>query len=189
MDCSILIASLRPKVLDLCIESISKSVGVTYEILIDRELGGIYKAVKRMIEKSKGKYILHIPDDCLLSKDSIYNMIKFCSDRFVLGNFRSRNKDLIEDGPSLTSINRLLFSRFPFIKKSFIDSIGGFMDTRYNSFYGDPDLSERMWAIGGSVETCPDSWINARNVEDDIHTNSKNMYEFQDQMKFESRWN
>ena len=189
MDCSILIPSLRPVALDLCVDSIGKSVGVTYEILVDRELGGIYKAVERLLIKSKGNYILHIPDDCLILKDSIFNMIKFCGDRFVLGDFRSRNKDFIEDGPSLTLINRMPFSRFPFIKKSFIDLIGGFMDTRYNSFYGDPDLSMRVWSSGGIVETCPDAWLIGVEEKDLVHLSSKKQYEKKDRELFENRWN
>ena len=188
LKCSIVIPSLRPAVLNSCIKSIMKSVGVTYEILVDTEPGGKYKAVSRIMNKISGEYVLHIPDDVLLKPDSIKRMIDFCGDGFVLGSFRTFSKKWnVEDGPSI--IYGLEYSRFPFIKTSFIDRVGGLMDTVFSSFYGDPDLSLRVWSAGGVVKTCPDAWLIGVEEEDLVHSSSKKQYERKDKEAFESRWN
>lgn len=187
IDCSIIIPSLRPKSLDSCIASIYRTEGASFQILIDGANGGIYKNVDSLIAESCGEYILHIPDDVLVKPDTIANMIKFCADRFVLGSFRSFSRKWeLEDGDSY--YNDLLWSRFPFMKKSLIKNIGGFMDTSFNSFYGDPDLSLRVWSAGGSVETCHDAWIIGVNAEDKVHDESKKKYEAIDREVFKARW-
>jgi hypothetical protein len=74
----------------------------------------------------------------------------------------------------------------PFIKREAIT--GNFFDPRFKRFYGDIDLSLRIWAAGGTVQTCSNSCITMFNNRDKIKREALTNFYFQDEEEFKKKW-
>jgi len=203
---SIILPSLRPAQLKLCLASIERyTEGIAYEVVVispfDMEPNpkvvhvkektgaqGIYKAVASGYEQAKGEYIIHIPDDTRTTPSWATNMLAFMrphDDEIFEGNFRhfDARGERLEPG-----YYGKLFAPFICIRRDKADRIGGLMDRCYSSFFGDADLSLRVWHNGGSVETCPNAWIYHADCNDEVHNISNSSYFLRDRETFTQRW-
>lgn len=195
---SIIVPSVRPKMMSALKDRIARFTK-DYELIVispysidgvihvkEDKTDGVYKAVEKGLKVAKGEYILHIPDDIFPSTGWVDNMIDFVGDRFVIGNYRSCTR---ESCCSEESYYDMPYSWFPFLSRKTLDRLGGvLMDTYYSSFYGDPDLSIRMWQAGGRVETCHKAWIILVGDLDEAKRISLDRYEAKDKEKFIKRW-
>lgn len=202
---SIILPSLRPFHLAQCLKSIERyTAGIEYDVVVIspfdikphpnvvhvKEAGpdGVYKAVLSGYEQAKGEYIIHIPDDSRATPYWAENMVAFMRPHDVEifeGNFRhfdargERPEPGIYGKPS---------APFLCIRKDKANIIGGLMDCYYKSFWGDHDLSLRVWHNGGKVETCPNAWVYHADCNDEVHESSYNRYFIHDQQSFVRRW-
>jgi GT2 family glycosyltransferase len=188
-EVSIILPTIRPQCFRECYNAIVKySEGIDYELLVDSELGGTYPSVRKMEKEATGKYIVHIPDDCVPQEKWLENMLKFMKphDNEVFeGAFRTINA--WEKHGDYLYFDRK-FAAFICIRKEVSDKLGGLMDKLYTSFYGDPDLSMRVWNAGGIVEHCNDAVIFYPDCLDDRKFFNKRTYEKEDEQKFIERW-
>lgn len=149
---------------------------------------GIYKAVEKGLKKAKGDYILHMPDDMEIFPDTINNALKFMDwKKKTIVGFKCVGNDGLEF--EIGGYFGKIFASCPLISRKtlkYLDNI--LMDTYYTSFYGDPDLSLRLWVKGGKVEICKEAKMYIHGCHDEIKINSLQAYEDKDKEKFIKRW-
>ncbi len=202
---SIILPSLRPSQLARCLASIERyTETIDYEVVVIspfdiephpnvvhvKETGaeGLYQAVASGYERAKGEYIIHIPDDSRATPLWAANMIAFMrphDDEIFEGNFRHFDAKGERPEPGIYS---RLYAPFFCIRRDKADRIGGLMDCYYKRFWGDPDLSLRVWHNGGRVETCPNTWVYHAECSDEIHESSYKSYFIRDRDAFIQRW-
>jgi len=202
---SVILPSLRPFQLAQCLASIERHTGdIDYEVVVvspfdiephpnvvhvkETKSEGVYKAVANGYEQAKGEYIIHIPDDCRATPHWTANMIAFMrphNDEIFEGNFR--HFDVRGERPE-PGIYGKLYAPFLCIRRDKVARIGGLMDCYYKSFWGDLDLSLRVWHCGGRVETCPNAWVYHADCNDDVYKRSHSSYFIYDRQAFIQRW-
>lgn len=202
---SVILPSLRLSQLVQCLTSIERyTVDINYEVVVvspfdieprpnvvhvkEPRAEGIYKAVARGYEQAKGEYTIHIPDDSRATPHWAANMIAFMrphDNKIFEGNFRHFDAEGERPEPGYY---RKLFAPFLCIRKDRVDRVGGLMDCYYDSFFGDADLSLRVWYHGGKVETCPNAWVYHADYSDNTHKSSYNRYFVRDREAFIRRW-
>lgn len=211
-DISILLATLRPDQARTCIESIfNTSVEVDYEIVVvsplnmnnllsgcpgyerlkfvqEQKKEGCNKAFSLACAKATGKYVFAMADDSLLDRGCLKNLLEFMRphdhELFLAG---ARFHDAYGPGPECT-VYGFYYAFNPCIQRKWVEQLGGFYDVCYKSFYGDPDLSLRVWHAGGKVELCPNAWLEFRNEYDDIDFESRRQNAANDFRTFCQRW-
>lgn len=183
---SIILPSLRLEATEILREKIAKCTK-DYELIITTELGGVNRAAQNALHSAKGDYILLICDDMEPTEGWVGTMKDFIGDKFAIGNFRA-----LDDWENLLPVEKYynkVYSWFPFISRESLEKLGGvLLDTRYKSFYGDPDLSLRMWWAGGEVLTCNDARIKLCGIYDDLKKDNAEKYEEEDKQTFIERW-
>lgn len=189
---SILVPTLRPDKLRELIRSIDQNTKCKYEILTTSESGGIYKAVNKLYSRAKGEYVVQLPDDVQVTY-GWERMLKFLdkADDMTIGNFQMSRKMLRGDGVKIMRpINYYgkEVSVFPIHRRQLTNRIEKYMDETFVSFFGDIDLSLRVWKSGGKVITCPGAIIFTDNQKDEVHKKSFDNYHEQDKIKFMERW-
>jgi GT2 family glycosyltransferase len=201
---SIIIPTLRREEMRRCLASIEKyTADIRYEVLIiapfdwpdqsdvvlvrEEKPEGVYRAVSRGFEVAAGEYVIHMPDDARATPGWAQNMISFVEAHpgLVEGNFR--HFDVRGERPEPGVYGRL-YAPFLCMKRADIRRVGGLMDPHFRSFWGDPDLSLRVWHAGGEVRTCPDAWIYHADHDDTIHKRSLSQYFTADREAFMARW-
>lgn len=211
-EISVLLATLRPAKARKCIESIADtSEGVNYEVVVVSSLDmpdllagvkgydrlrfvkeekreGCNKAFSLACENAAGKYVFAIADDHRLGQDCLKNLIEFMrphdQELFLAG---ARCCGLYGAAPECKTYG-FYYAFNPCIRREIAKQIGGFYDPYYKSYYGDPDLSMRVWLNGGRVELCPDAWVVFRNECDDLDYESHTDYAERDFQAFFKRW-
>src|SRR5207253_384885 len=66
--------------------------------------------------------------------------------------------------------------------------IGGFFDPVFRSFWADPEMSTRCWALGGRVALCPDAYVRLSPIEDEVVTHNTSHYFQKDTDSFYNKW-
>ncbi|MDO8568157.1 MAG: radical SAM protein [Dehalococcoidales bacterium] len=202
---SIILPSLRSVQLAQCLDSIKHyTQGIAYEVIVispldfgpqpdvvfikESKAEGIYNAVAAGYERARGEYIIHIPDDVRATPLWAASMISFMrphDNEIFEGNFRHFGATGERPEPGYYG---KLFAPFLCVRRDKVERIGGLMDRAYYSFFGDADLSLRVWHQGGRVATAPDAWIYHADCSDDVHQTSSNSYFSRDREVFILRW-
>ena len=205
-ELSIIVASLRPGQLEKCLESIEHhTANVDYEVVViapfpvcprprlvyipEIEPIGMYVAVNMGFARAQGKYIINIPDDARATLNWAANMLAFMKPHdteIFEGNFR--HFDLINGERPEPGYYGKLYAPFFCIRKAVAIRIGGLMRTCYHRFFGDPDLSMRVWFSNGAVATCPDAWVYHNDCKDRVYQNGYDKYFATDRDTFMWRW-
>lgn len=206
-ELSIIIPSLRPQELAGCIKSIQNfTEDIDFEIIVispfspfdfgfDKRIvwvkrdqrDGVVAAVNAGYPHATGIWITTLSDEVRVMHGWAKNMIDFLKDQKsldVMGNFR-----VVEHGehPQFLYYG-MLFSIFPFLRKSLADKIGGLFDPAFGAFYADPDLGMRVWAACGKVVTCPNAFVFHPYRRDEINERSRLNHEEKDKETFIKRW-
>lgn len=193
---SIVIASKRPDSLSLLLSAIKEHTNnVDYEIILQHEDGGTVIPTNIGFNKAVGKYVVAIADDVLVTPDWAFNMIRFMDKQAhnVIGNFRmlryEQGTKKVRERPMfpVTYYGKEI-ACFPFVRKDYPGTIGGFFDPAFSSFYADPDLSMRCWNSGGEVISCPDAFVLTDNQIDDLHKHNFNKHFEKDELEFIRRY-
>lgn len=211
-DISVILPSLRPEKARKCIDSIAEtSEGVNYEVVVVSPLNmselllgcqgyhrikfvheekkeGSCKANTLGYENAAGKYVFAMADDQRLGQDCLKNLIGFMrphdQEIFLAG---ARCCGVYGAAPECKTYG-FYYAFNPCIRRDLVQPVGGFYDPYYKSYYGDPDLSMRVWHHGGRVELCPDAWVEFHNEFDDLDFESHDDYAERDFKAFFERW-
>jgi glycosyltransferase involved in cell wall biosynthesis len=207
VDLSVIIPSLRPNELGICIDSIknaSRNFPGTLEIVVsspfkppqdpivvhaeEGEPAGICRATDNAYVASRGDVILTIADDMILDEFCLRNLMQFMTqprDEVFLSSVRGYSWR--ETWPSWGFYGRDL-AYCPCIRRSDVNKIGGFFfDPYYHSIFGEHDLSLRVWAAGGTVEICTDAWFESASDEDSVKMRALSKWA-DDERRFFARW-
>ncbi|MHB8124404.1 MAG: glycosyltransferase family 2 protein [Desulfitobacteriaceae bacterium] len=211
-EISVILPTLRPEKAWKCIENIaSSSEGINYEVVVvsplnmrdllvgckgyqriifvlEKNKEGSCKANTLGYENATGKYIFALADDHRLGQDCLKNLLEFMRphdhERFLAG---ARCYGVYGAAPECKTYG-FYYAFNPCIQKNVVKHVGGFYDPYYKSYYGDPDLSMRVWHSGGKVELCPDAWVEFHNEFDDVDFESHDDYAERDFNAFFKRW-
>lgn len=189
MDLSIILPSIREDKREICVGEIKKyTQGIDYEIVLNTEPIGFYQAIEQAYRRARGEYIVLLADDILPMVRWAEKMIDFMGsheDEIFEGGFKFLNRD----GPCPEhGYYGKLFTRVPFIRRKVCEEVGGFIDTAYKAFFGDADLSLRVWNAGGRVEVCPYAQLYSADIPDNQHKAMMGRYYAQDKKTFRERW-
>jgi len=202
---SILLATLRPTQAERCLESIHRYTrDIEYEVVVvstfvvathpnvvhvrETKREGMYRAIALGLKQAKGEYIIQIADDCRATPKWAANMVAFMrphDSEIFEGSFRHFDVrgERAEQGHYGKPI-----APFICIRRDVIPEVGGLMDLYYQTFFGDPDLSLRVWHAGGRVETCPNAWVYHCDCDDELYEYRYNSYFNRDLEAFIRRW-
>jgi hypothetical protein len=198
---SIIIPSLRKdRLMECMVNVLAHSKGVDYEMVIispftppffwdgkvvwvnEEKAEGVMHAVESGVQKATGEYITTVTDEAIVQYAWLDNMLRFMEGKKgVLGSFK-----VIPPYPFY--YYGRYFAPFPFIHRDLLRRVGMFYDTKYKAFYADPDLSMRVWDVGGTVEECPDALIESKYYNDGVHSNNVNKYHAKDKETFINTW-
>lgn len=202
MKLSVIIPSLRAEKIEALAKKFAEYVK-DYELIVispneitvenvvwikEEERLGIYKAVERGVKVMKGDFVLHMPDDIEIFPETVDTALKFVDGKKkFIGGFRcvGIGNQVFEIGGYYGTI----FASCPIFSRDTLKGLDNtLMDTYYSSFYGDPDLSLRLWTRGGTVSICEDAKMLLKGCHDEHKISSLEMYEKEDNKKFIERW-
>ncbi|MCK5602444.1 hypothetical protein KAR91_11255 [Candidatus Pacearchaeota archaeon] len=202
---SIIIPSLRKNQIKECISQIVKTThDVEYEIIVvspfpfhqitkwveDTKIEGVNRAVQKGLEVAEGEYITTLSDEDRLTDNYLKTMLNHVAPHkgeLFIGNPVLFGGVSVGDRPAIGYFD-LMFAPFPFLHRDTIEVLGGLYDPTFTSFFADPDLSLRCWAMGGEVSRCPEARLCHRHIKDDIHMNAYNKNFKKDESTFIKRW-
>lgn len=203
---SIVIPSLRPESLRLCLESIRRYCGeVDYEIVVvspftpapfprmrhvpEESPIGNARATELGFAHARGSYVLTIADDMLLRPGSLKNLIAFMQQHdgeLFLASLRGYDSEHIW---THWGFYGKPLAYCPCIARDKVALVGGaFFDPTLKNFFGDHDLSLRVWHAGGVVEVCPDAWFESISIVDQVKQANTADSMHADKELFFSRW-
>lgn len=194
---SVILPTIRPENLARTLNSIESVV--PHEVIIiadflgdghskvkwiyDPVRKGTIDAIDRGYKAAHGDYIFVINDETVLHHeclDALYDKAK--SDNSIL--YTPRHEPYFP-----FFYYGKFFAAFPFASRKLLNRCGGLFDTVYKSFYADPDLSLRVYAIGSTIKIVEDAVITHLNRPDAIgHQDNVNNHLKQDQAIFKKRW-
>jgi glycosyltransferase involved in cell wall biosynthesis len=204
---SIILPSLRREMLPRCLQTIvSNTRALDYEIIVvspfsviegcrceikwveDSKIAGVIYAVNRGFEAAEGEFVAALSDECRVQPDCFDNAVMFAADQ---ADNTEVALHLIQKviPPTRFEYYRRIFAPFPLLRKSLIEKLGCFFDENYKCFYADPDLSLRVYEIGGNVQVCPTAYLSCPSLDDAVHLNNVRKYLEPDREFFKNRWN
>lgn len=119
--------------------------------VFEPEMRGCVKAFNLGFKAAKGKYIVHLNDDCEVCAGWLTEMLDTIRDRNVLGAFYVK-----EPGTDFI-INELWgrpYANFGMIKKSLMEKLG-YWDESFVHYGADPDFGLKVWHAGYAVVSNP----------------------------------
>lgn len=200
-EVSILLPSVRGHAMLHCITSIiNNTYDVDYEIVVigdvqppdfikakirwidEEERQGVVTALMLGYDFSHGDFVIPMSDDARVCENWLKPTLdEVKKDEKNIGDFV-----VFPHNPF--SYWGIKFSPFCLISKARCEQIGGFMDKRFKSFYGDPDLSLRNHMAGGKLVTGVGSQINHPANNDLVHQTIVNKYVKADRQLFCDKW-
>lgn len=200
-EVSILMPSIRPQAMKHCIESIiNNTPDVDYEIIVvgnieppqyktaevrfihEEQRRGVVVALMEAYKASRGEFVIPMTDDARPD----YNWLKPTLDEVKKDTRNIGDFEVYPFNPF--SYWGIKFSPFCLISKQRCDIIGGFMDTNFKSFYGDPDLSLRNHVAGGKLVSVPGCKIYHPANNDAVHQVIVRNYVEADRAYFIKKW-
>jgi len=189
MELSIIIPSVRKGFFDQLVRSIVRNtVGIEYEFITNHEVGNLYEIINKEYKRCKGKYVFLTCDEAVVHEGWARNMINFLSVRpeNTMGNLSFITDDRGGTRPMNIQYYGKECSIHPFFRRDMVK--GDLFDPRFKRFYGDIDLSLRFWAMGGTVQTCPNSCITMFNNRDKVKRQAIADHLKRDEYEFKKKW-
>lgn len=199
---SIILPSLRREMLKRCIQTIeANTFGLDYEIVVvcpqsviegcnynikwvnELKRAGVSNAVNRGFEVAEGEFVFTLSDESLVQPHCLDNLVKVAA----IQRWNVICAPMVIPHTKLVYYGRP-FATFPLLPKSLIQKLGCFFDENYTCFYADPDLSLRVFELGGCVVECPTSEIHSPCYNDEVHSYNIKNYLQKDRQYFINRW-
>lgn len=130
---------------------------------IDKRSWGYYMNIA--FRACHGKYIVMISDDCLLIPDSIMNAFNLFEKELIAGNkvggiaFYWRNLPYEKMYYVRQTLGHKLSINHGMYLKSALDDVGYCEENKYPFYYGDGDLSLKLWRSGYSIIDCKNAFV------------------------------
>lgn len=203
---SILLATIRPHLVERCFASIRPAAGrVPYEVVIVadfdpfhiagfsledlehctwmmREREGVVVAVNQAVSMARGTHWFLYNDESTLDDGALEQL--YCASikepRALLGPQHVPEFNFVYYGRQ--------FIPFPFAHRELYAELGGVFDPAYKCFYADPDLSMRAYANDIPVKIVNGAIIRHHNAHDFAHAVNVTTYLHDDQQAFRRRW-
>lgn len=158
---SIIIPTMRPDEIDVCLDSIKKYT-TDYEIILDTEKIGFVKSLNQAIKKAKGEYIILLHDDCEVTEgwaDKLADVGAFCvgelNDSFdTWGGFYN------PQGYCQDSTKNPDYAYFLCISKKAMEKIGDFDERFTKPWCQDVDMGFHIRSKGFKIECLPGKVIH-----------------------------
>ena len=203
---SIIIPSLRTESLMLCIDNIYRyNADIDFEIVVvspftppvSPRLRHIFeeipignaRATDLGFANARGNYILTIADDMLLRPGCLKNLINYMQahdGQLFVASLRGYDSEHIWIHWGFYG---KLLAYCPCIARDNVALIGGvFFDPILKNFFGDHDLSLRVWHAYGIVDICPDAWFESISTDDKVKKDNTASSLRSDKEIFFSRW-
>lgn len=200
-EVSILLPSVRGHAMLHCINSIiNNTYDVNYEIIVigdveppkyktidvrwidEEERQGVVTALMLGYAYSHGDFVIPMTDDARVGENWLKPTLdEVKKDEKNIGDFV-----VMPHNPF--SYWGIKFSPFCLIAKTRCEQIGGFMDKRFKSFYGDPDLCLRNHMAGGKLVMGFGSQIYHPANNDLVHQTIVSKYYKADFQLFIDKW-
>lgn len=199
-DVSILLPSVRKEAMTECLDCIlQNTIGVNFEIIIigdvfpddrfifskfiyEKERRGVVVALLEAYKQSRGEFVIPMTDDARPFKNWLRPVLdEVKKDKKNIGDF-----EVMPYNPF--QYWGIKFSPFCLISKGRCEEIGGFMDSRFKSFYGDPDLCLRNHVQGGKLVTAQGCKILHKENNDIVHQVIASKYTNHDRQLFIEKW-
>lgn len=130
---------------------------------IEKKPWGYYMNIA--MQASHGKYIVMVSDDCLITPNSIMNSYKLFEERLSNGEklggvaFYWRNLPYEKMYYVRQTLgHKLSINHGMFLKKA-LEDVGYCDEDNYQFYYGDGDLSLKLWDSGYSIIDCKESFV------------------------------
>lgn len=222
---SIIVPTLgRPQALDACLCSIRDTVHIEHEVIavpvagdnatctvlshhswvrVEQQpmRGGCVQAMNMGGRAARGRYLLHINDDCQLLPHSVANAIRFLEApvhanvgqaAFFHNSPVRRNifQQITLDGEwfHVGHVRGLCYANFGLATRALHESLGYF-DERYFMYGADPDFSLKVWHRAGlSVMPCPGALIRHLELNDE-RAAVERAAQVEDNRRLFAKWN
>ncbi len=130
---------------------------------IDKKSWGYYMNIA--FRACHGKYIVMISDDCLLVPNSVMNAYNLFEDELIAGNkvggiaFYWRNLPYEKMYYVRQTLGHKLSINHGMYLKNALENIGYCEEEKYPFYYGDGDLSLKLWKAGYSIIDCKKAFV------------------------------
>ena len=186
---TIIVPTIREKKFAELKSSIENScAGMSYELIPRSDDGGSLEGIRQGYKLAQGKYIIFMPDDVFMCLNALQSMKKFMesNEGLFIAAF-SVNSEPPDSSPMYFSRR---FARYPCMSRENIELIGGLIRDGYHHFYGDADLSLRVWEAGGKFLLNDESQVlpNGSINYDEVYCNSYDRYYELDRNLFQQHW-
>ncbi len=137
--------------------------GIWKDKKVDKKSWGYYMNIA--FQATHGKYILMISDDCLLVPGSVMNGFNLFETRTKAGNkiggiaFYWRNLPYEKIYYVRQTLGHKLSINHGMYLKSALEAIGFCDEDKYPFYYGDGDLSLKLWQAGYSIIDCKEAFV------------------------------
>jgi hypothetical protein len=145
-------------------------------------------AINEAYKIASGEYIIVWSDDASPEKECLVRILDFVKahDAPFVATFR--RKDAKGREAEQWSVYGKLYAGWLCASRKTLQMAGGLFDPGYRNYWADPDLSLRVWSIGGTVAVCPDAWIQVVQIEDEVKADNLNSSFDIDTKFFFDRW-
>lgn len=203
-EISILLPSIRPELARRRIEEFATvAAAVDYEIVLvspftvenprvvhvpELERRGVMHAMNVAYRAASGHHIVLWSDDARPMAGALENILRYVGRHPapMLAGFRLRDASGRES--EQWSVYGRLYVGWLCAAKETIDAAGGLFDPAFRNYWADPDLSLRMYEIGGQVVVCPDAWIEVEQVDDKVKQTNLSASFSRDTETFFRKW-
>ena len=130
---------------------------------ISKKTWGYYMNIA--FKASHGKYIVMLSDDCLILRDSIMNAYTLFEDKLNLGEkiggiaFYWRNLPYEKMYYVRQTLGHKLSINHGMYLRSALEEVGFCEENKYPFYYGDGDLSLKLWYAGYSIIDCKEAFV------------------------------
>lgn len=205
-ELSILLPSLRRNEVEKRIEEFSvTNPDIDYELIIvspfpisgnkvvhlkEKEKKGVLFAMNEAYKIAEGDYIVAWSDDASPRENCLKNILDFIKQQpkdipFVAGFAKEHPRGI---GFGQWQVYNRLYVGWLCASKKTIETVGGFFDTTFKNYWGDPDFCLRVWEKGGKVEICTNAVIKINQINDEIKSGNMNSCFDKDTETFFNRW-
>lgn len=203
-EISVLLPSLRPHAVSRVVRELSlTNSNVNYEIIVvspfhvegekvfhvtEKERKGVMHAINEAYKYASGEYIVIWSDDAYPENNCLQYMLDFIKSRdipFVAG---FRQKDVKGKELQQWSVYGKLYVGWLCTSKKTIDAVGDLFSPIFKNYWADPDLSLRVWSMGGEVAVCRNAWVKIEQIVDQVKLNNLDSSFDDDTKAFFDRW-
>lgn len=201
---SVLLPSVRQEAADRVISAFLSTQGdFDYEIVLvspfsvdqphvrhvpETERGGVVQAMNVALAAAAADYIVLWSDDAMPAQDCLRNIHRFVQDKpapFVAGfNKREQSGRINEQW----SVYAKLYVGWLCTSRETIGKVGNLLDPAFRNYWSDPDFCLRVWDAGGTVDICPDAWVEIVQIDDQVKVSNMGASFERDMNVFFDRW-